>query len=85
MGHDARSVPLRTLEFARPHPGVEHAQRFTLRRDGGGGVDVHAALRLVGLRPQACNALAVEAPLGRDLDAQHHPVGTHAKIAANEQ
>jgi len=52
----ARPVPVnkRTclviLEVARPHPGIEQAQRFALRRHCIGRVQVHAALRPIGQR-----------------------------------
>lgn len=66
------------LELARPHPGVDHPQRFARARHHVGRMKVHAALRLVGQRPQSGDGLTVEIELGRVLDAQRHRLCRHA-------
>jgi hypothetical protein len=68
------------LALTCPHPGIQHAQRFTLWRDRVGRVNVHAALGFIRQRPQPRDVLSVEVQLGRVIQAQHyvacpHPLG----------
>src|SRR6218665_271232 len=72
----ARSLPL--LGRTRPHPRIDHAQRFAIGRDRVGRMQVHPALRVVAQPAQPGNALAVEVQLRRVLQAQHHRVLGHA-------
>jgi hypothetical protein len=78
------SAAVGLLGLARPHPGVEHAQRHALRTHRIRRVQVHPALRLVAQRPEPVDGLAVEVQLGGVVQAQHYRLGAHAPQAAGQ-
>ena len=71
---EARTLALGVLEFPCPDPGVDDAQRLTLRRHHVSGMQIQVALRLVTERPQAVDGLAIEIQFGGVLQAQDNRV-----------
>ncbi|CAE6875758.1 hypothetical protein R75465_08596 [Paraburkholderia aspalathi] len=74
---DATTHSAGALRLTCPHPCVQYAQRFALRGDRVGRVNIHAALRLIRQRSQPGNRLAVEIQFDGVLNAQHHLAGPH--------
>jgi hypothetical protein len=73
----AATYAIGVLALTRPHPGIQHTQRFTLRRERVGRISVHAALRFILQRPQPGDLLSVEVQFGRVILAQHHIAYPH--------
>lgn len=71
---EARTLALGVIEFPCPDPGVDDAQRLTLRRHHVSGMQIQVALRLVTERPQAVDGLAIEIQFGGVVQAQYSRV-----------
>ena len=69
------------LQLARPRPGIEHAQRLAFGTHDVGGMQIQPALGFVAQGPQAGDGLCVVVQLGGVLQAPHHFVLCHARLA----
>ena len=69
------------LEFRRPCPRIEHAQRLALGSHDVGGMQIQPALGFIAQGPQAGDDLSVVVQLDGVLQAQHHLVLGHARLA----